>query len=85
MTRILPKGLDKAMFLSTGGEANEDAIKLTKTCTGKFEVVALAMSWHGMKGASNATTYQSGRQGEGPIIPGIYLICLDSPYLYLLL
>ena len=30
-----PPGLSKAMLLSTGGEANEAAIKLAKLVTGK--------------------------------------------------
>ena len=30
LTDLLPKGLDKVFFLSTGGESNEAAIKLAK-------------------------------------------------------
>lgn len=30
LTSILPDGLDRALFLSTGGESNECAIKLAK-------------------------------------------------------
>ncbi|TVY30839.1 2,2-dialkylglycine decarboxylase [Lachnellula hyalina] len=39
LTNISPTGLDKAMFLSTGGESNECAIKLAKMYTGKYEIV----------------------------------------------
>lgn len=80
LTGILPDGLDKAMFLSTGGEANEAAIKLAKICTGNFEVVGLSLSWHGMTGASNATTYQSGRSGQGPMIPGNLVLPAPNGY-----
>ena len=45
LTGVLPEGLDRAMFLSTGGESNEAAIKLAKTFTGNFEIVGLGMSW----------------------------------------
>lgn len=41
LTAALPSGLDRAFFLSTGGESNEAAIRLAKTYTGKFEVVGL--------------------------------------------
>jgi 4-aminobutyrate aminotransferase-like enzyme len=41
LTAALPAGLDRAFFLSTGGESNEAAIRLAKTYTGKFEVVGL--------------------------------------------
>src|ERR1700730_4665826 len=40
--------LPKVMLLSTGGEANEAAIKLAKPVTGRGEVVGFAQSWHGM-------------------------------------
>lgn len=48
LTSLTPPGLDKAFFLSTGGESNECAIRLAKFYTGKFEIVGLASSWHGM-------------------------------------
>lgn len=63
LTSVLPQGLDRAMFLSTGGESNEAAIKLAKVFTGKFEIVGLGMSWHGMTGAAVGAQYQTGRKG----------------------
>lgn len=42
---LLPEGLDKAFFLSTGGESNEATIKMAKVYTGKFEIVGLGASW----------------------------------------
>lgn len=44
LCNLLPAGLDKAFFLSTGGESNEAAIKMAKVYTGKFEVVGLGAS-----------------------------------------
>ena len=49
LTEALPAGLDRAFFLSTGGESNEAAIRLAKTYTGKFEVIGL-----GEQNVSNA-------------------------------
>jgi 4-aminobutyrate aminotransferase-like enzyme len=40
--RLLPKGLDKAFFLSA--ESTEAAIKLAKFYTGKLEIVGLGGS-----------------------------------------
>jgi 4-aminobutyrate aminotransferase-like enzyme len=68
LTELLPEGLDKAMFLSTGGESNEAAIKLAKVFTGKWEIVGLGASWHGMTGAAVAAQYHSGRKGYGPMV-----------------
>lgn len=70
LTEVLPEGLDRAMFLSTGGESNEAAIKLAKTFTGKFEIVGLGMSWHGMTSTALGAQYQSGRKGHGPPVSG---------------
>jgi 2,2-dialkylglycine decarboxylase (pyruvate) len=44
LAEITPHGLDRAMLLSTGAEANEAAIKMAKLFTGKFEVVSFAQS-----------------------------------------
>lgn len=65
---LLPPGLDKAMFLSTGSEACEAAIRMAKLVTGRYEVVGLGSSWHGMTGASVAAQYHSGRKGYGPVV-----------------
>ncbi|MCJ1226509.1 hypothetical protein MMC12_003161 [Toensbergia leucococca] len=80
LTSILPGGLDKAMFLSTGGESNEAAIKLAKVYTGKFEIVGLGSSWHGMTGAAIGAQYHSGRSGYGPMIPGNHILPSPSAY-----
>jgi 4-aminobutyrate aminotransferase-like enzyme len=68
LTSVLPPALERAMFLSTGGEANECAIKLAKTHTGKFEVVGLSHSWHGMTSGAVAAQYIGGRTGFGPLV-----------------
>lgn len=65
LTDALPSGLDKAVFFSTGSESNEAAIRLAKLYTGKFEVVALGQSWHGMSAEAQAAQYQGGRRGYG--------------------
>ncbi|KAG9251425.1 pyridoxal phosphate-dependent transferase [Emericellopsis atlantica] len=76
----LPDGLDKAFFLSTGGESNEAAIKLAKAYTGKFEIVGLGASWHGMTGNAIGAQYHFGRKGHGPMVPGMHM--LPSPNAY---
>lgn len=45
LTALLPRGLDRCMFLSTGSETNECAFKLAKMYTGGFEVVSFAASY----------------------------------------
>ncbi len=72
--------LPKVMLLSTGGEANEAAIRLAKLVTGKWEVVAFAQSWHGMTGGAAAATYKAGRRGIGPLAAGSFAIPAPNAY-----
>jgi 2,2-dialkylglycine decarboxylase (pyruvate) len=77
---LMPAGLDRSMFLSTGGEATEAAVRIAKLATGGFEVVSLTRSWHGMTSGSQALTYTAGRRGHGPTMPGTFAI--PAPYAY---
>jgi 2,2-dialkylglycine decarboxylase (pyruvate) len=80
VAELMPAGLDRSMFLSTGGEANEAAVRMAKLATGGFEVVSLTRSWHGMTSGSQALTYSAGRRGHGPTMPGSF--ALPAPYAY---
>ncbi|OAL29507.1 hypothetical protein AYO20_09147 [Fonsecaea nubica] len=80
LTSVLPKGLDKAFFLSTGGESNEAAIKMAKVYTGKFEIVGLGASWHGVTAQALGTQYHFGRKGQGPLMPGMHMLPPPNAY-----
>lgn len=80
LTSALPSGLDKAFFLSTGGESNEAAIKMAKVYTGKFEIVGLGASWHGMTAQALGTQYHFGRSGQGPLMPGMHMLPPPNTY-----
>jgi 2,2-dialkylglycine decarboxylase (pyruvate) len=76
----LVPALPRVMLLSTGGEANEAAIRLAKLVTGRWEVVAFAQSWHGMTGGAAAATYKAGRRGIGPLAAGSFAIPAPNAY-----
>lgn len=80
LAEVTPAGLDRALLLSTGGEANEAAIKMAKLFTGKYEVVGFAQSWHGMTGGAASATYSAGRRGYGPTAVGSLAIPAPHPY-----
>ncbi len=80
MAAMLPRSLSKLIFLNTGGESNETALRLAKKFTGGFEVVGLDGSWHGTTAGASSTTYASGRRGYGPTIPGTYAIPEPNSY-----
>ena len=77
---MLPDALDRVLPLSTGGESNEAALRIAKTYTGGFEIVAFDRSWHGVTGGAAATTYSGGRRGHGPSMPGV--LTLPTPHGY---
>ncbi|TDC91451.1 aspartate aminotransferase family protein [Saccharopolyspora aridisoli] len=74
LAETLPEPLEKAMFLSTGAESNEAALRMAKLVTGKHEIVSFARSWHGMTLAAANATYSAGRVGYGPAAPGNFAL-----------
>ncbi len=76
----LVPALPKVMLLSTGGEANEAAIRLAKLVTGGWEIVAFTQSWHGMTGGAASATYKAGRRGIGPLAAGSFAIPAPNAY-----
>lgn len=77
---LLPPHLSKALFLSTGAEANEAALKMAKLHTGKFEIVGYTGAWHGMTSGARSLNYVAGRRGYGPMMPGS--LALPAPNAY---
>lgn len=73
LAELVPS-LPRSMFLSTGGESVEAAIRIAKVVTGKWEVVGFAQSYHGSTGAAVSATYSVGRRGHGPLMPGSFAI-----------
>jgi 2,2-dialkylglycine decarboxylase (pyruvate) len=80
LVATLPSSLSRAMFLSTGGESIEVAVRMAKLHTGGFEVASLTRSWHGLTGGASALTLAGGRRGYGPALPGGF--ALPAPYAY---
>jgi 2,2-dialkylglycine decarboxylase (pyruvate) len=76
----LPPPLERTMFLSTGGEGIEAAVRMAKLATGGFEVASLTRSWHGLTAGAGALTLAGGRRGYGPSAPGA--LALPAPYAY---
>ena len=80
IAKLVPKPLSKALFVNTGSESNEAAIKMAKLATGGFEVVALGGSWHGVTGHAGSVSFASDRKGYGPGMPGTFVIPEPNAY-----
>lgn len=80
LASLFPAGLDKVILLNTGSEANEVALKLAKMHTGRFEVVGLARSFHGLLAGIASVNFSMAHAGYGPLLPGAF--ALPAPYAY---
>ena len=76
----LPPPLKKSLFLNTGSESNEAALRMAKLATGGYEVIAMGGSWHGTTAGSAAATFASDRRGYGPKVPGNHVIPEPNAY-----
>jgi len=80
LASLLPAPLGKVILLNTGSEANEVALKLAKMHTGRFEVVGLARSFHGLLAGIASVNFSMAHAGYGPLLPGAF--ALPAPYAY---
>ncbi len=80
LAKVAPGHLSKVLLLSTGGESNEAALRMAKTATGGYEILALSRSWHGVTQGAASATYNSSRKGHGPAAPGSFVLPAPMPY-----
>ena len=77
---LVPASLNKVILVNTGGEANEIALRLAKMYTGRFEMVGLTRSWHGLQAGAASLNLAAGHAGYCPSMPGS--LTLPAPYAY---
>src|SRR5271154_941926 len=56
LVEVLPKGLSKFFFTTSGTEANEAAFKIARMYTGKTKIISRYRSYHGSTSGSIAAT-----------------------------
>ena len=63
-------GLSRVFFVNSGGEANENALRLALKLTGRRQIVALEHGFHGRTAAAAAVSYGSDKGWYGfPSLP----------------
>jgi 2,2-dialkylglycine decarboxylase (pyruvate) len=80
LAELLPAPLSKAIILNTGSESNEVAIRIAKLATGRYEILGLDQSFHGLTAGAASVTWSVGRRGYGPTMPGTFMA--PAPYAY---
>ncbi len=78
LAEVAPGDLSQTMLYSGGAEAVEAAIRLAKSYTKKFEVLAFWGGFHGKTGGVLGLMGSTFKHGWGPLHPGLYL----TPYAY---
>ena len=78
LAATFPDPLDSVMFLNSGSEAIDGALKLARRVTGRPGIVAFRGGFHGRTyGATSVTTSNLNyRTGYEPMLPGVYF----APY-----
>lgn len=81
LASMLPPSLSKSLFLSTGGEANEAAVRMARLTTGRYEIVGLNGGWHGVTGGIASLTFAGRHHVDyGPRKPGTMSIPAPNCY-----
>lgn len=76
----MPESLRKSIFINTGSESNEVALRMAKMHTGGYEVLAVGGSWHGVTSGAGAVSYASDRKGYGVPVPGVFVMPEPNDY-----
>jgi len=76
----LPGDLKRTIFINTGSEATEVALRMAKMYTGGYEILALGGSWHGITGGASTVSFASDRKGYGVPTPGVFIIPEPNAY-----
>ncbi|HET9457072.1 MAG TPA: aminotransferase class III-fold pyridoxal phosphate-dependent enzyme [Candidatus Limnocylindrales bacterium] len=82
LAATLPDPIDTIMFLNSGSEAIDGALKLARRVTGRPGIVAFRNGFHGRTfGATSITTSNINyRSGYEPLLPGVYFAPFPAAY-----
>ena len=82
LAATFPDPLDSVMFLNSGSEAIDGALKLARRVTGRAGIIAFRGGFHGRTyGATSVTTSNLNyRTGYAPFLPGVYFAPYPAAY-----
>ena len=82
LAATFPEPLDSVMFLNSGSEAIDGALKLARRVTGRPGIIAFRGGFHGRTfGATSVTTSNLNyRTGYEPLLPGVHVVPYPIAY-----
>jgi taurine--2-oxoglutarate transaminase len=82
LLEVLPAGLDKFFFATSGTEANEAAFKIARMVTGKNKIISRYRSYHGSTAASIAATGDPRRWAMEPAAKAMGFVFAPETHCY---
>ena len=70
----------RTFFTTGGGEANEDAVKMSRMISGRHKVLTAYRSFHGSAPGAGSLTGENRRWANEPGIPGVVHFVAPFPY-----
>jgi 4-aminobutyrate aminotransferase len=82
LAHTFPEPIDTVMFLNSGSEAIDGALKLARRVAGRPGIIAFRGGFHGRTfGATSVTTSNINyRTGYEPLLPGVYFAPFPAAY-----
>jgi 4-aminobutyrate aminotransferase len=82
LAATFPESLDSVMFMNSGSEAIDAALKLARRVTGRPGIIAFRGGFHGRTfGATSVTSSAINyRTGYEPLLPGVHLTTFPAVY-----
>ncbi len=80
LVRVAPASTDRVLFVNSGAEAIEAAVKLARAATGRPRVVAVENGFHGLTlGAMSVNGSATQRARFGPLLPDVSWVPFNDP------
>ena len=81
LTATLPEPLSVCFFVNSGSEANDLALRLARTATGRRDVIAVDVAYHGHTQALiDVSPYKHDGPGGGGRPPFVQVVPMPDPY-----
>ncbi len=79
---VTPEGIDMFLFMNSGAEAVEAAVKMARKLTGRQGVMVFRGGFHGrtMGAVSYTTSNARYRQGYHPLVPSVFVAPFPHPF-----
>ncbi len=71
LAKLAPAGLECCLFVNSGSEAVDSALKLARLATGRAEVICCDGAWHGFTLGALSVSEPDMRRSFGNLLPGV--------------